>query len=234
MVGYNLKNAVASSGMFRAALRAFPTLARFSTSWMKFTPYDIHLWEVFYGRSDDPYEFSTDVGEDRKYAFTIGLCGDRRYRRAFEVGCSIGVFTAMLAARCDSLLAVDISATAVERARQNTAALPHVSCARLSLPEEMPSGPFDLVVCSDVLYHWPDADLRLALCKFVDLLEPGGRFVAIHYLGPHWSPSDGATVHKTLRRALLFDHVEGGEKDFRLNGSPFWRYDVFEKRALVA
>ena len=42
-------------------------------------------------------------------------------RATLEIGCSIGVFTAMLAPRCDSLLAVDFSPTALERARRAAA-----------------------------------------------------------------------------------------------------------------
>ena len=44
-----------------------------------------------------------------------------RFRRAFEPGCSTGVLTAELAARCDEVVALDVAAPAVERARSRTA-----------------------------------------------------------------------------------------------------------------
>ena len=83
--------------------------------------------------------------------------------RAFEAGCSIGVFTALLADRCDELLAVDIAQTAVEAARGRLAARTHVHVERRTLPQQWPAGPFDLVVCSEILYYWDRPTLEAAL-----------------------------------------------------------------------
>ena len=193
-------------------------------------PYDVPLWERFYGAAEDPYALSTGVGEDRKYAFTLSLCGDGPFRRALEIGCSIGLFTVMLAPRCEQLLAVDISQMAVDRARIRAADFPQATFQRLSMPLEWPSGPFDLIVCSDVLYYWPEQDLRRALPTIANLLMPAGRFVAVHWLGKVLSVSNGTVVHDILRASMPLLHVEGGEEDFRQNGSAPWRYDVFEKR----
>ena len=75
-----------------------------------------------------------------KYAATVEALGDRRFGRALEVGCSIGVLTELLAARCDALLAVDVSVRAVERARARLTGAPHVRVERRTLPEELPAG----------------------------------------------------------------------------------------------
>ena len=42
-------------------------------------------------------------------------------RRVCEVGCAEGIFTELLVDRCDSLLAVDLSAAAVRRAQERLA-----------------------------------------------------------------------------------------------------------------
>jgi len=42
--------------------------------------------------------------------------GNTCFRKALEVGCAEGAFTEFLAPRCESLLAVDVSAAALERA----------------------------------------------------------------------------------------------------------------------
>jgi SAM-dependent methyltransferase len=214
----------------KAILWAFPALSRFIGSWKRHFPYDVRLWERFYGTAEDPYALSTGVGEDRKYAFTLALCGDGPFQRALEIGCSIGLFSVMLAPRCAQLLAVDISQTAVDRARIRTADFPQATFQRLSMPLELPSGPFDLIVCSDVLYYWPEQDLRRALPTIAHLLAPAGRFVVLHWLGTGVLVSSGTRVHDILRASMPLAHVEGGEQDFRRDGSAPWRYDVFEKR----
>jgi SAM-dependent methyltransferase len=216
--------------MKEAILKACPALSRFTTSWNRYLPYDVPLWDKLYRVAEDPYALSTGVGEDRKYVFTLVLCGDGPFRRALEIGCSIGLFTVMLAPRCAQLLAVDISQTAIDRARIRAADFPQATFQKLSMPSELPSGPFDLIVCSDVLYYWREQDLRRALPTIADLLAPAGRFVALHWLGNLLGASNGTRVHGILRASMPLMHVEGGEQDFRRDGSAPWRYDVFEKR----
>ena len=79
-------------------------------------------FEARYAADPDPWDFETSAYEHDKYERTLAALGDRRYARAFEAGCSIGVFTAMLAERCDALLAVDIAQAAVDAARERLAA----------------------------------------------------------------------------------------------------------------
>jgi hypothetical protein len=75
-------------------------------------------FEARYAANPDPWGFETSAYEHEKYERTLAALGHRHYGRAFEAGCSIGVFTAMLAERCDELLAVDIAQAAVDSARQ--------------------------------------------------------------------------------------------------------------------
>ena len=76
----------------------------------------------------------------------------RRSRSAARSACS----PRALAARCDALLAVDVVRARRGRARASgwpaLAARARSSAARC--PEELPAGPFDLIVCSEVLYYW--------------------------------------------------------------------------------
>ena len=83
------------------------------------------------------------------------MLGERTFRRGLEAGAPIGVFTDMLANRCDGLLAVDVSERAVAAARRSLTGRRHVRVERRTLPEEMPHGPFDLIVSSEVLYYFP-------------------------------------------------------------------------------
>src|SRR5918994_708944 len=109
---------------------------------------DREYFENLYEQSPDPWAFETSPYERRKYERTLSvLQGQQRaYRTALEVGCSIGVFTAMLAPLCNELWAIDVSERAVAAARERLAGFPHVHVERRRLPEETPEGPFDLVV----------------------------------------------------------------------------------------
>jgi SAM-dependent methyltransferase len=124
------------------------------------------------------------------------------FARALDIGCSIGVLAEMLAPRCDELVAVDISAIAIERARTRLASYPNVRCERRTLPEEMPDGPFDLVVCSDILYYWPTETLLRAIETLQATLAPQGRLVCLHWRAKPDAVHSGDEVHDLLVERL--------------------------------
>ncbi|MCA1716281.1 MAG: nodulation S family protein [Actinobacteria bacterium] len=85
-------------------------------------------FDELYAQSRDPWDFETSEYERDKYERTLSVLARRQrsYRRALEVGCSIGVFTAMLAPLCGELLAVDVSEKAITVAQQRLADFPNV------------------------------------------------------------------------------------------------------------
>ena len=179
-------------------------------------------FEGLYAVDDDPWSFATSPYEAAKYAATVEALGGRRFARGFELGCSIGVLTAQLAARCDALLAVDVSERAVAQARVRLAAVPHVRVERRSLPEELPAGLFDLIVCSEVLYYWSRALLLEALPRLSGALAPGGSLLAVHWRLPTETyPQQGDDVHDLLAAELSepgFRHaVTATEREYRLD-----------------
>jgi cyclopropane fatty-acyl-phospholipid synthase-like methyltransferase len=101
---------------------------------------DREYFENLYEQSPDPWGFETSPYERKKYERTLGVLQGRRYQRALEVGCSIGVFTVKLAPLCDEVLAVDVSERAVAAARERLAGFPHVRVERRRLPEDTPEG----------------------------------------------------------------------------------------------
>lgn len=123
-------------------------------------------FEELYAGSEDPWSFETSEYERNKYERTISALGDHRFHRALEAGASIGVFTRMLADRCDELLAVDVSERAVVAASERLSGQGHVRVERRTLPEEMPAGPFDLIVASEVLYYFPGEEMLAVLRGF--------------------------------------------------------------------
>jgi SAM-dependent methyltransferase len=174
-------------------------------------------FERMYAASPDPWGFTSRWYEERKYALSAALLPSRRYHSAFEAGCSIGVFTAMLAPRCDRLLACDLSPAAVAAATERTARFPQVRVEQRALPGDWPrQGGFDLVVLSEVLYYFAGTDLDRMLDHTVAGLRPGGSLLAVHWRHPVAEyPRGGDEVHHALAgRAGLTRLVEHRERDF--------------------
>lgn len=141
-------------------------------------------FDRMYAAAEDPWELSTRWYEQRKYAITLALLPRRRYRHAFEPGCSIGTLTALLAQRCDHVTAVDVAGAAVRTAdaRLRDAGLrAHVTLARSSLDEAWPTGPFDLLVLSEVAYYLSADALGAVLRRECRGLAPGATVVAAHW-----------------------------------------------------
>ncbi len=179
-------------------------------------------FEDLYEGSPDPWGFETSTYERDKYERTLGVLGDRRFRRALEVGASIGVFTEMLAPRCDELLAVDASERAVAAARERLAGQRHVRVERRTLPEEMPVGRFDLIVASEVLYYLPRPVVLDALRRFEAGLAPGGYLLAVHWRKETRTyPLQGDEVHELL-------HVNTRLETVGTIVEPKYRLDLFE------
>jgi len=178
-------------------------------------------FDALYERSPDPWDFETSPYEQHKYARTLAALGrpERRFSRALEVGCSIGVLTERLAPRCDAILAVDLSALAVGRARARLTGWPNVTVERRRLPEQMPGGPFDLIVASEVLYYWPGDVMLAALRRFEEALAPGGALLAVHWRGETKTyPLQGDEVHELLmKNTRLTNTARIMELEYRLD-----------------
>jgi SAM-dependent methyltransferase len=152
-----------------------------------------------YAASADPWGLADRWYEARKYALSLALLPREHYRTAFEPGCSIGVLTARLAARCDRLLACDAIAEAVASAQARTAGLPGVRVERRVIPKEWPPHSFDLIVFSELLYYFGDGDLRRVLGLGAGALHPGGHLLAVHWRHPAPDhPRTGDEAHQAL------------------------------------
>lgn len=156
-------------------------------------------FERMYSESEDPWNLEQSWYERRKYDLTLAALPRRRYRRAFEPGCSVGVLSGGLAPRCDELLCMDLIPEVVERTARRLAQHRHVTVCAGSVPGDWPEGQFDLVILSELGYYLQPAGFDLLLERLRDSLEPGGHLVAVHYLGETDYPLRGREVGERLQ-----------------------------------
>lgn len=163
-------------------------------------------FEAMFQGDPDPWKLETSPYEAAKFDQSITALGRRIYERAFEVGCAGGSLTERLAPHCARLLAIDISETAVARARRRCAALSQVRIERMAFPRAVPSATdFDLIVLSEVVYYWDGADLERAAGAVRNALAPGGDLLLVHYTGETDYPRSGDQAVETLAKALAGD-----------------------------
>jgi hypothetical protein len=89
------------------------------------------------------------------------------------------------------LLAVDVAEVALEQARIRCANHPEVTLRRLCIPHEWPTGKFDLIIFSEVLYFLSLSDIRLTAQKAVASLTSQGRIVLVNWAGDTGHPLSG-------------------------------------------
>src|SRR5438552_2723668 len=74
-----------------------------------------------YARKVDPWNYQHEIQQERHRSaleFLDEIRQDEKIPRALEIGCSEGVFTQLLAESCESLLALDLSPVALDRAKE--------------------------------------------------------------------------------------------------------------------
>lgn len=180
------------------------------------------FFEARYRVSSDPWQFASSAYELDRYKATLEALSRATYRRGFEPGCSVGVLTAALAQRVEHLIACDIAATAVACAKERCRELPHVEIYQRDVAKEPPEGTFDLIVFSELGYYFSADRLNAIVRHMASRLEPGGEFVAVHWLG-HSADHvlHGDEVHEVLAKTLPCEPIGGSRHaGFRIDS---WR-----------
>ncbi|WP_431279370.1 PIG-L family deacetylase [Leifsonia poae] len=140
-------------------------------------------FEALHRASADPWAVRTRWYERRKRALSSAALPKERYERAFEIGCSNGEMSVLLAERCDALLSVDSASSAVALATERTAGCPNVSVRRMRVPDEWPDGGFDLIVVSEVAYYLAADQWATAVDRILNSLADGGHVLLCHWTG---------------------------------------------------
>lgn len=176
-------------------------------------------FDELYRRRSDPWRLESRWYERRKRAITMSALPAERYRSALEIGASIGMLTSELAGRCDSVLSLDISATAVERARERLTGHDNVRVEHRDVVADFPTGEFDLIVISEVGYYWSGEILERVIDRAAAALSHDGVLVLCHW---RHAVEDyllsGDEVHRIVRERLDLEVVASHEEaDFLLD-----------------
>ena len=157
----------------------------------------VGYWDERYAEEPDLFDLERDRAESARYEFLLEALSDRPLGRTLELGCSVGVLTAMIAERTESVTATDISEVVLETARERLAAAGYdgVELRQADLPDGVPEGPFDTIVASELLYYLRADEVAESAARLAAVLAPGGRLLTAHTRG--YFP----------RHALSADHV---------------------------
>ena len=137
-------------------------------------------FEKLYAAKADPWNLKISAYDLQKYTATLDALPHDHYSSAFDVGCSVGLMTSLLADRCDLVMGVDSVERALQEARQHCAGKPNVHFARMHIPEEWPERTFDLIVISEVLYYLSAAELEAVVVRLRGSLAQGGDLILVH------------------------------------------------------
>jgi LmbE family N-acetylglucosaminyl deacetylase/SAM-dependent methyltransferase len=176
-------------------------------------------FDAHYARKPGGWDFEGSWYEQRKRAVTVSALPRARFRSALELGCATGVLTRAIAERADSVLGIDIAEAPLAAAR---ATAPAATFARMTVPDEWPTGSFELIVLSEIGYYLSPTDLDRTIDRMAASLDEDGVLLACHWRHPDTEAvSSGDAVHARLRerwpRAATVTHVE---EDFVLEVFP--------------
>nr|WP_201594435.1 class I SAM-dependent methyltransferase [Psychrobacter vallis] len=198
--------------------------------------YSETYFDALYSDSTDPWQYQTRWYEKRKRDMCLAVLPHAQYGNAIELGCGNGVFSELLAHRCQALVSIDGNKNAVELAKQRLAQSSHVRVIQGVIPNGLltlnetllgadslsdslsncpppDQSPFDLIIISEILYYLSPADIDKVVIWIEQNLAIGGTLLCCHWRYPiDGFEMTGETVHQRLYQAFnLTDDVTSNE-----------------------
>jgi SAM-dependent methyltransferase len=142
------------------------------------------LWE-----RGDPWEIESSKYERDRCVQLRKMLKGRRYARALEIGCGAGYLTRLLAPQADQIVALDISQTAIERARILGVGQPNVDFRVANIMDYKPKveGPWDIIVFSETICYlgwlYPFFDVAWLAVQLFEATSSGGRLLLANSMG---------------------------------------------------
>jgi SAM-dependent methyltransferase len=139
--------------------------------------------------ADDPWALRDSEYEQQRFARQLDLLCDRHYRSVLEIGCGAGAFTRMLSPLAVRIVALDVSSTAIARAREDNGDLANADFLVENVMDfdVEHRGPWDLVVLSETIYClgwlYPLFNVGWLLSQLLDAMAPEGRLLLSNTFG---------------------------------------------------
>jgi 2-polyprenyl-3-methyl-5-hydroxy-6-metoxy-1,4-benzoquinol methylase len=126
-------------------------------------------FERLYLENPDPWNYRSSPYEHKKYERTLACALDWRNasESALEVGCSVGVFSRMLAGHFDKVTALDVSKEALHAAADYNCRQENIRFVRGYLQSLDIGGRYDVIFCAEVLYYIAEEDIQ-KVCRQLD------------------------------------------------------------------
>jgi SAM-dependent methyltransferase len=201
---------------FESARSLISYLLEFKNTLIDSSERDRAALEAEFHTQVDPYGFSRDL-EQFRFRRALEMLGETKqhgkFARVFEIGCAEGMFTEMLAPYCQSLVSVDLSTIALDRARERCSSLTNVEFGEWDVRRDPIRDSFDLIVATGVLeYIQRPTVLRQVRDKLATAMKPGsylllGNTVSANKVEKSW-------VGKILIRGVLINDFFASDKRF--------------------
>ncbi|MCM0607122.1 MAG: class I SAM-dependent methyltransferase [Xanthomonadaceae bacterium] len=149
----------------------------------------VAIFEGDYTKQSEPWNYSHRAIEGLRHDWVIEqleLTGLMPGQRVLELGCSLGLMTEKLQKTGAEIFAMDLSATAVAKARARVGNAVHFLVADASvLPFE--DGLFERVLVCDGLFGWhlDEATQAKVASEVLRVLKPGGTALFTDYIHHH-------------------------------------------------
>jgi 2-polyprenyl-3-methyl-5-hydroxy-6-metoxy-1,4-benzoquinol methylase len=126
-------------------------------------------FERLYLESPDPWNYRSSPYERQKYERVLACALKWRSasESALEVGCSIGVFSRMLAGHFDKVTAVDVSKEALAAATRHNHIAKNIGFMHRDLQSLDTDDQYDVIFCAEVLYYIGEKDVEI-VCRQLD------------------------------------------------------------------
>lgn len=175
-------------------------------------------FDRLYSDDPDPWNVDTSSYELQKRQAALDILPNRRFSSVLDIGCGSGVLALQLSNQNGDVVAVDVSRTALKLAADRLKDKANVSFHVLEVPSEWPTGTFDLIVISEVLYFLSESEIIQTSQKAAECLADEGVCLLVNWTGHNDLPVNGEQAAALFRASSRWSTLEHNEDDtFRLD-----------------
>jgi 2-polyprenyl-3-methyl-5-hydroxy-6-metoxy-1,4-benzoquinol methylase len=159
----------------------------------------------FYWLDKDPFGAKNSKYETSKQDRLLELISRRKSQRGLDVGCGNGYLTRRIAEHCQHLEGIDFASRAIHLAQENCKEQSDISLNVADIRSYESDEPFDLLICSEVLYYLQGQELEDVVDKLYRLSHQGAWLAVV-------GRADAKVVPDSLKKRFnIVDQVEDRE-----------------------